>query len=372
MMPGVSGSYKFSKLKLNCILGTLAGLSLSINLFAETAQVRLICRSLRFTPDDHGSNESLAFTVADTLEGVDNGELGPRSFSETNTLSGFYRLLTPAETHKRIDDAILALPPFRDVNGNGIPDFYESSLPVESFTTSGVFEDPRQNKGGISLTWSRPANSPTGACDIQFISSATLSIFSLPFTLLEYSGSLDYTNRNGTVTGTVDLRSGTRRLRGPVSFQALDADHLQGDVGAWAIDSREMPWTSEGLFQRFGANYVANITFPDGEPDTALADYRIWMLLITDSNDTDGNGIPNLTGALKAVAPRLSIQLSGGSSLFLSVQGTLNRLHEIQSSDQPGQPAWRTIQSFVLTNNPQVVALPFPTPAQGFFRVRVP
>lgn len=350
---------------------TVGLIAFASNLIGEVAKVKLICRSLRFTPDIHSSDESLAFTVADTLENVNNGELGPRRFGQTNSLSGFYRLRVPTQTRPRIDDAILTLPPYRDANGNGIADFFESGMEVEPFSTSGTFEDPNQNIGGISVTWSRRADSTTGTCDLQFVSSATIGLFSLPFTLLEYSGTMNYSKLAGAVVGTVTVTNGTRTISGQVRFQVLHADQLQAGSGIWSSGNTAMPWTSSGPFQRFGAHYVTDMEFADGDPDTALVDYQRWTFWIFDPNDADGNGVPNLTDAAPE-APQCAITADRSSQLTLSVSGSLNRLHEIQSAEQLFPALWKTIQTAVLTNTTQTFSLPMPAAGQSFFRVRVP
>ena len=340
---------------------------ISFQILAGQARCQLICRSLRFTPDVHGPKESLAFTVADTLEKIDNGELGPRWVEETNKVSGFYRLQTIDQNRKRIDDVTLLLPLIPDSNNNGVPDFYESSLPVEPSSTSGEFEDPQQNLGNVSVTWSRPAGSAVGACEIQLVGSAVIATFDLPFTLLEYSGTLDYAVTTNGIKGSVAMTNETQSLTGSILFKTKSADELEAASSGWVSGNNFLTWISGGSLHRTGNNFVGDIIFADGDPGTSIPDYRIWTLWISDFNYTNHNGIPDLSEPPAAFLPPTLAIARSADGFQLTLAGNKNRTYAVERTAQLPASEWQTIQTFVLTNEVQSLTLPADEPT-AFWR----
>lgn len=124
------------------------------------------------------------------------------------------------------------VPPSGDANQNGFVDFFEFTQNA-SGTTTGTYATHLEN-GTVEATWNRAAGSKDGTCVLRLTSNqfGHLGDFTHTFELIEYSGPLNYTPGEDTVSGTVDLiQSGaeTNLLAGPVAFQksaAMPFDEL--------------------------------------------------------------------------------------------------------------------------------------------------
>ena len=108
------------------------------------------------------------------------------------------------------------------------------------------------------------------------------------------------------------------------------------------------------------SNFSGDLSFQDGDPSTPAEDYFDWVLLVTDPNDSDGDGIPDLSD-LPAVQPVLlfftRIQRDGPEVVFeWSGEGKL------QAADQVTGP-WQDIAGAI---SPRRVT---PSGARKFYRL---
>ena len=79
---------------------------------------------------------------------------------------------------------------------------------------------------------------------------------------------------------------------------------------------RAMPFT----FMRTGNNYWGMVNFTDGDTTNPIKDYRWWMFVLTEPNDTDSDGIGNFSDyrTLRITRQPVGRTLKVGSSLTLS------------------------------------------------------
>ena len=66
-----------------------------------------------------------------------------------------------------------------------------------------------------------------------------------------------------------------------------------------------------GSLSRSGNSYSGFATATDGEPDTSWADYIDWFVVITDQNDQDNDGIPDLSDPVEESTPAPPLNLDG-------------------------------------------------------------
>ncbi len=169
-------------------------------------------------------------------------------------------------------------------------------------------------------------------------------------------------------------------LVGPVDFVKSPTNRLNQielQSGAWTNASGQtLALTNDTFFrdELLQTNYYGPVDFLDGDPNTPESDYTAWVLSIEDADDTDKNGIPDFSDDPAAVGVRspLLILSRGTTNLWLSVSGSVGRIHEVQETSSLAETNWATISSFTLTNDPQIVSLLLPTRAPGFWRMRVP
>jgi hypothetical protein len=185
------------------------------------------------------------------------------------------------------------------------------------------------------------------------------------------------------VTGAINLVQSdnpSNMVAGPLEFIKAETnrfDEFTLQIGTWTNAAAQMLSFTNSYFQRdltFATNYYGLVIFDDGDPNTPEADYRLWALSIDDTNDTNGNGIPDFSddpAGTPSRPPLLKLE-STTSNLLLSISGEIGRVHELQEIPSLIQTNWTTTLSLTLTNDPQVVQLPLPTNAARFWRVRVP
>ncbi len=361
------------------------GILLSVSfksLAAQPAQARLFCLSLRFQQ----GTDSMGFYTMDltTIASGFNGELAP-SFSSPDHYTFFRQYDTLFEETVQEGEMDFNTPAFTDANNDGFDDYFDVSRAVSGKVSTGVFASPVDD-GTVRATWSRPAGSKVGTCVLRLTGNTfgQLPDFTHAFELIEYTGPLSFTPGTNRVTGTLNLtQTGdpANQLVGPVEFVKSPADRfnklaLQPGVLTLTNFVAQTLTNLDDPFQRdpiWPTNYFGYVDFEDGDPNTPDdPDYLTWFLSIDDTNDSDGDGIPDFSddvASTSASAPLLILS-PGSTNLMLNVTGTVGRTHEVQRNFLLDQTNWATVLSFSLTNSPQSVVLPLPTNAASFWRVR--
>ena len=266
--------------------------------------------------------------------------------------------------------------------GGGFDDFFEVSQGVSTVTTGS--ESTGIGSGTVTATWSRSAGSLNGTCllDLNDDFFGDLGTYTCPFTLLEYTGPLTYTPGSNTVSAAVNLvQTGNpaNTLKGPIIFFKSSTDPfntLTNQPGIWTNASSQMFFSFSEIFTRgipnWPTNYAGYVYFTDGDPSTLGADYQLWILSINDTNDTNVNGIPDFSDNPASVTPPRAPHLSlapGPTNLLLTVSGGVGHTNQIQQIASLSTTNWLTTQSFLQTNDPQVVSLPLPSGSPKFWRV---
>jgi hypothetical protein len=367
--------------KIFILLTVLACLSSAAVCDARTAQTRLFCWSLRFggasATDGIGFGWDLYFS---RFPSSVNGELVPTS-------SGGYTHSTLTSLYSEYYDLWfygtlkLNVPDGGDANGNGFPDFFESSQEVTGISSSGLFNSgPFFANLPVTVTWSRSAGSTFGTCILSLPDPwfpGDYMYFYFSFSLIEYTGSLVYTPGAGAVSGTLNLAQTEQpgnTLTGPVQFAKLSANQLTFQTAFLTNESAQTLslYTTASVYRDtvLGTNYYGSFEFLDGDPNTVLDDYYSWELSIDDPNDLDGDGIPDFSDDLSSPPRRPLLTLTyGTTNLLLTISGDVGHTNQIQEASVLSQAIWSTLFSFKQTNDPQTVSLPLPATSPRFWRV---
>ncbi len=361
----------------NTCLAALVALGLAVPAPAqEPAGVRLYCTSIRLLPGTSGPGLGQTLQVSTTLAEVNN-ELAP-----TLDVPVYFRLEDPVFPEGIVGQIAVEMPPPVDANGNGFDDFFESSQPVAPSTTQGVFSTP-VDRGTVTARWSRAAGSATGTCRLQMTSETygPLPEFTHPFELLEYTGSLTYTPTTNLVSGDLLLtRTGSPSETLAGSFNLVPGatnryNQLRLLAGTLTNALAQTLPFEEGEIDRdelLQTNYFGYVFFPDGEPGTATPDYQVWVISIDDPNDTDADGVPDLSDDPASSTSGLRLGLArSGDGLLLSLSGPIGRTYDLQEAEAL-TGSWTSRASITLTNSPQSMALPRPGTATRFWRARAP
>ncbi|MBI3415337.1 MAG: hypothetical protein HY043_08465 [Verrucomicrobia bacterium] len=340
-----------------------------------TAQVHLYCMSVHFDRTDLyvGDQDYFVEFIADLARSPYDGELAPNPVFKTNEVKGFYHFYLPGADIPTRDDLVLGVPLGLDSNNNGVDDFYESAVALDLVTTSGVFEDGTGNgrPAGLFATWSRDAGSDSGVCTMQFDTALGLSTWSVNFRVREFSGTLDYARQGVNAVGLISLADGHgQSLTGQLQVSSAKTNQISMLSGEWNLGNQGVFVTPVSMLDRRGSNYFGKIMLSDGDLTTTYPDYLQWILHITDPNDADHNGIPDLTDRVhQSQSAQLTIT-RGSSGLALTIEGETGNSYEIQATPVLNSSTWLPVQSVTLTNSIQMLVLPLPTNATAFWRLR--
>ncbi len=350
----------------------------------RTAELRLHCLSIRIAPmyvNYFGTLYSLKIgSVIQDTGLTENGELTVRFNNQpTNSMGALYQLTTGNNVGLLAGDFYVSIPAIENPIGNDLNGFWNVDQGFDLTQTTGVFEDPHGNGGGVVLAnWSHEEGSPRGRCEIQMASpklGLTLD-FNTTFELTEYSGALNYTvgsKFNHSIAQLKRRGNKLQTLTGGIDFKRIDPDHL--DVTSFNLTNEngdDLQHTGSETIVRNGGQYTGLIHFVDGDPASVEGDYKLWHMTIRDNNDANGNGIPDFSEAIPNPRPPLLrvIRNDNGLQFELTADLATDVILEASPSLMPG--TWNAFQSVSVTTTPQIVFGVRPVESAQFWRARLP
>jgi len=291
--------------------------------------------------------------------------------------------------------ASLRIPNSGDLDVNVLTDFFEVSKPVTTSQTTGEFSfDDGMDvyPGTLKATWARDAGATTGSCKLQ-VSVPDLGLvnvtFNHTFEILQFKGPITYGVTGTNVNATVDLQ----RLGGPGSFSGpwplyqFDRVELGWREAPWngpsgqkfkvlesfAIEDTPLTLARAGLQK--SDFFLGAFFFDDGDPTTPFPDeYDLWEILIVDTNDADGDNIPDLSDEPGSVVtpeqPILKVRVEGGR-LKLQIQGKTGQTVALEQRTNLETGAWAPGQSMTLTADSQEFDLGVPAASVFFIRAKL-
>lgn len=359
----------------------------SISHAAQIAQARLYCISVKLSQATDTFDDTFSVNSTGTSAGA--GELIPWGAPPIRELEPYPPVLytSVATLYDSLymasfsDGAFaLNLPELADSDGNGYPDFFEVVQGIDTNATDGAyhFGFPVGN-GRIWTTWQRAPGSSKGTCSMYLPDYQ--STFNPTFQILEYTGTLSYTPGSNSVTSSVTLQqtgSPASTLQGSLTFSKSPTDRyntLTLNYGTLLDAAQQTHGFTNHVFTRnisWPTNYSGYVEFDDDGTQNTPYPYAFWVLSITDTNDTNHDGVPDFsdepTGGPPAPPrpPQLSLA-PDGQNLLLSIHGDVGHLHTVQTSTLVSG-TWQEAGSFTLTNDPQIISFPA-SGNVGFWRV---
>jgi hypothetical protein len=226
--------------------------------------------------------------------GAVSGELRPRSGSP-GTYEGGFIIATSSAT---IDyGPYIVSIPTTDADGDGTPDLLQFDKAGSFTSTNGSgFSVPGNVAFSVIATFNRSANSAIGTYSVLTQNANTAIIYSGVYALSAYTGSVTYargpTNTlaltlTGLLTGTVLTGNTTYTTtnNGTLNYAAFTVSDLAGN--SYQILG--------GTLTRSGTKYRGDLILSDGLLQTVWADFTGYRITITDTNDSNGDGVPDLT-----------------------------------------------------------------------------
>lgn len=353
----------------------------------NVAQARFNCLSLRFqraTAAGLGQGYTLDLSSLSPQESP-NGELYPLFDPFDYTHSSNFILRDPSSVDPVTGNLAIDVPSLTDLNDNQIPDFFETSLGVEPATTDGDYGTP-VDEGTIKATWSRPAGSSQGTCRLQLTSSqlGPLPEYTAPFEILEYSGLLSYAPSISKVNATISLtnvQDNSATITGPAILAKVPTNgliELHLASGHWTNAAGQSLAHVLSYLEPFPTNrshYSGYVAFVDFDRNTPADDYFDWVLTIVDLNDSDKDGIPDLSddpGTPPAQRPRLSLEIDRArETMLFRITGQTGRHAILESNEFLGSTNWTTLNTVQLTNELHLLQMPLPASNKMFYRLRI-
>jgi hypothetical protein len=275
--------------------------------------------------------------------------------------------------------------PNAGANAEGFPNFFDVSQGITNLSAAGLLQSQSSQGFYPSATpfqaaWNRAAGSSTGTCSFQVYDPDNPFDnvqFTCTFTLLQYAGPLIYTPGANSVSANVNLSqtgNPANTLQGPIVLVKSSTDRfnsLTNQPGLWTNAAMQPVAFTNGLFSRdtvLQTNYFGYVNFTDGDPNASEPGYVLWVLSLADTNDANGNGIPDFSDDPPPRAPLLALA-PGKANLWLTISGDPGHTNEIQELDSLTATNWQTRLTLLLTNDPQAVSLPLPSGHTAFWRV---
>jgi hypothetical protein len=291
--------------------------------------------------------------------------------------------------------ATLRIPNSGDLDINVLTDFFEVSKPVLSAETSGefTFDDGMDvYPGTLVATWNREANAASGTCKLE-VSVPDFGLINTTFThtfeILQFKGPITYTVTGTNVNASVKLQrqgapgefSGTWPLyqysRAELGWKTSDWSGPGGQkFQVLANDAlADSPFSLLRAGNRTSDFYLGSFFFDDGNPTTPFTDeYDLWEIVVIDTNDTNGNEIPDLSDVPGSIvdgpAPILTVRIVN-DRLQLKVEGKAGQSVTLEQRSTLTSGAWTTAQTLTLTSDTQEFDLGSPAASQFFIRAKL-
>jgi hypothetical protein len=176
-----------------------------------------------------------------------------------------------------------------DTDQNGIDDICEVAKAYSNSSITGNWYSADGTSGSITGSVLRNTGSHEGTYTIYAHATdvGTLT-FSDNFYAGTISGTITYSKDSHTFTvaytSTWDTQSPFEPLE--TTYEILDQDRIKVHANDFFPNT---------VFVRSGNTYSAVVTLTDGGFVTTWPDYQKWHIVFEDSNDVDGDGIPDMS-----------------------------------------------------------------------------
>ena len=265
----------------------------------------------------------------------------------------------------------LDIPPYEDVNNNGIDDFYDPAVEVNFIVTEGVHPNDSGEPEPFTATWIRSAGDTMGGVVID------MPYFGLTFEhlfqIVQYKGEYTYNRTGSTLQGNIALTnvlSDAETIKGPLNVQVMNPDTLRLSATTWQNESGLDFVVVTNFFDgKFSTNFFSYWLLEDGVPANGVTDYVDWMMIIS-SGDANGNGVLDLveTGGGTSERPSLGIRRTE-TGYEITVTGTVGKSYRLEETTEVTATSWGNNSVITLTTATQNLTVPAGAAALRFFRL---
>lgn len=266
--------------------------------------------------------------------------------------------------------------PTTDSDGNGLPDFAQRNFSGAA-SIAGTYQQNFPSSVSVALTGSftRNPNSVSGTYNVVDVATggAQVNITGI-LELVYYSGSISYTRGTQNIISVSISRTNAGTvfaLTGTTTFTVASVNQFSLPTFTVTNATDNSVYTVQAAtFNRTGNRYVGALTFADGDTSTAWTDHLNWVFEFTDTNDTDNNGIPNLTDA-PPTPPTITVS-PAGNNLSLAWSATAGRYRLESASSLTAPIAWSNATGSLQTNAGTISVVQPVSGARRFYRLIEP
>ena len=329
------------KLRFQFFLAFALGSTNIIALAANSAALVIYGKSVQLLPSTPANvsgyvnvvtyfstfNGTYGGLLIDSTSGSVSGELRPRSGSVGTYEGGYAQANTSILDYGSYTVSI----PTTDTNSLGVPDLFQYQRSGNFTATGAGFSALTGQNFTITFSITRSAGTAIGSYTYTTRNSlGQTGTASGTYNLTNGTGSIGYSRgTTNTMTITESGVGNPASISGTTTFTVNNVDSLSYNAMSLTRSSDGKVFSAKaGTLTRSGNIYKGTLSMADGLLETSWTDFTDYAFIITDNNDADGNGIPDLTDALSA-PPAITSQpydqtVTTGGSATLSVGATGN------------------------------------------------
>ena len=192
--------------------------------------------------------------------------------------------------------------PTIDSDQNGIADFLQKSQRGDAaFSGTVIRQIPSSTSAVLNGSIMRAAGSVVGSytATVPDLASGLVITYRGESYLLNASGVISYNRGNNLAVISVNVSNydGTTTSYSSSSTFSLPDSNTVSFPASTTFTSSDLRTIEAKAYvlKRTGKRFLGAIEFQDGNRNTTWKDYTSWQVEIVDSNDSDGDGIPDLS-----------------------------------------------------------------------------
>ena len=224
--------------------------------------------------------------------------------------------------------------PTTDSDGNGLPDVAQKNKAVNAaISGSGRMDWAYNGSSGpftISGNLTRSANSQMGNYVMTVANSLGSITYRGTWGLQYVSGTMTYQREPNLLTlnlVSLGFDGSSNAVSGATSFIVNNPNQVSLPQVSLTNSEGEVISIYPAVLNRSGNKYIGELQLVDGNPGSSWADYTGWVMEITDANDSNNNGVPDLSdlGLAPAIVAQPTNQVVGlgcAASFAVKASGT--------------------------------------------------
>lgn len=194
--------------------------------------------------------------------------------------------------------------PTKDSNSNGIIDLLEIEMSVNDFATFHTVDDwdyyGNLSNETIEVQIIRASGSNIGTWTVVEDGETTIG----EWALANWSGDIEY-NENKQLSLSLSRQNPEGNTEYASGTGKYEYSENQVSLGVLSVsDSSGTITTQPANLARSGNTYSGLISLDDGTLETPWSDFTDWKVFITDNNDEDSDGVPDLSDYIKRSLPQ--------------------------------------------------------------------